>query len=282
MKSKLNVRARSKRFIAIHSSCRSYCCRQFDLNSDFVCFAVECHTAFGWQFAARYAVYSAPPTKAAHRSSIRWNRSSVIIRMSETFHRWWPETVSENGINFAFTFINFFWINYHFEFDIVTDTCLLQSGRLLLILQHILVATLNDSQCCHFLLQRRSLIFLFLFLLVQITDVIDRSLKNRGFAQFVSGSFVLLTRRHQILHAKKSIRWNFISISIPYEDLAHRWTYTQCVVSTFDGISSFLFGLSVCFSTSFLIAEWCVFCRSFTPTVIIIFYRKNDMKNCSI
>lgn len=116
----------------------------------------------------------------------------------------------------------------------------------LLVLQHRLVVVLNYPQSQHFLLQHTKLFLLFLFLLMQVRNVIDGFLKDGRFADFISGGIILLARRNNVL---------------------------QLLVTTFDGVPTLLFRLSVSLPTTLSItnrvATLCVVALFFTFCVLI-------------
>lgn len=134
------------------------------------------------------------------------------------------------------------------ELDVFADTSFCASGRCLLILQHLFVATLDDPQPNDVLLQSHSLLFLLFLLLMQVADVIDGFLKHSCLAQLVSGSIILL--------------------------LASWHEFLERVIALLDGISTLLFGLGVSFPASFLVAQGTVTPVRVTVFVIIFKWEK--------
>lgn len=76
-------------------------------------------------------------------------------------------------------------MSHHLELDIIIKRFSLTIGRLLM-LQHMLVVSLQDSQCLHLLQHCSSLFLLFQLLLFQIANIVDRFLQNCRLAQLVA------------------------------------------------------------------------------------------------
>lgn len=120
-------------------------------------------------------------------------------------------------------------------------------------LQHILVAALDDAQRRHLLLQRHILVVLFLLLQMQIADVVDGLLQHGRLAQLIAGRVVLLARRHQLL---------------------------QRIVAPFDGVATLLLGLRVRLATPFLVAD-VSFVVVAAAVVVVVLYVADGGKSSS-
>lgn len=117
---------------------------------------------------------------------------------------------------------------YHLKFSFIRNSHLCMTWLCLMRLDNLFIICLHYSQSHNFLSKSITFVFLFFFLYQQKLYILNWFFKNSSLGQFKSSCFLILTCWYKIL---------------------------KRIITFFNSITTFLFSMSVCLSTTCLITN---------------------------